>query len=74
MLESIGRLLSLMVMPLATWLSEKFADRFGRNQSLTGRIVVQSLIFVMALLPMFCMVLIVWMLLSSGLHALFGAG
>jgi hypothetical protein len=62
-----------MAAPLAACLSEKFADRFGCNQSLAGRIVVQSPIFVIALLPMPCLILIVLMLLSSGLSALFGA-
>ena len=73
MLETIGRVISAMVMPLATLLSEKFADRFGQQQSLSGRIVIQCLIFITALLPIACGVLIVAMLLLSGLHFLFGA-
>jgi hypothetical protein len=71
--ETMGRLISALVMPLATLLSEKFAECFGRNQSPAGRIVIQCLIFIVALLPMLCVVLIVMMLLSSGLRMLFGA-
>lgn len=62
-----------MMMPLATLLSEKFADRFGHQQSLSGRIVIQCLIFITALLPIAFVVLIVSMLLLSGLRILFGA-
>lgn len=73
MLETIGRLISAMVMPLAMFLSEKFADRFGQQQSLAGRVVIQSLIFIVTLLPIALVVLIVSMLLLSGLRLLFGA-
>ncbi|WP_325514149.1 hypothetical protein [Oxalicibacterium sp.] len=62
-----------MVMPLATLLSEKFADRFGHQQSPTGRVVIQSLIFIVTLLPTACVVLTGSMLLLSSVHILFGA-
>ncbi|GGI54948.1 hypothetical protein [Oxalicibacterium solurbis] len=81
MLETTGRVfasvLSAMVTPLAEWLAEKFADRFGRQHPPLQRIAVQMVVFGLAILPALCvallLVVLLGMLLSTAIHLLTNA-
>ena len=74
MLETTGRLLSgvlsAMVMPLADWLAEKIANRFGTRHPPLQRIAIQMLMYGIAILPMLSVALLAIVLLGAGIHLL----
>lgn len=50
-LETIGGFISSLTTPLATWITEKLADRFGGKESTLRKVVIQTLAFVLLLIP-----------------------
>lgn len=50
-LETIGGFISSLTTPLATLITEKLADRFGGKESTLRQVLIQSLAFVLLLIP-----------------------
>lgn len=50
-LKTIGGFVGTLVNPLANWLSGKIAARIGDNGSPMRQVVIQSLAFVLLLIP-----------------------
>lgn len=78
MLETFGRILSsilsAMITPLADWLAEKVANRFGTQRTPLQRVAVQTMAYGLALLPVLCVVMLGIVLLIAGIRLLTDAG
>lgn len=56
-LETVGRFITNLISPLANWISEKLADRFGGKESTLRQVVIQFLAFVLLLIPVTLLVI-----------------
>lgn len=56
-LESIAGFIGSLTQPLASWITEKLADRFGGKESTLRQVVIQSLAFVLLLIPVTLLVI-----------------
>ncbi|WP_353155327.1 hypothetical protein [Herminiimonas fonticola] len=50
-LETIGGFIGSLTQPLVLWITEKLADRFGGKESTLRQVVIQTLAFVLLLIP-----------------------
>ncbi|MFJ7567571.1 hypothetical protein ACIQW9_11495 [Herminiimonas sp. NPDC097707] len=50
-LETIGGFISGLITPLTTLIAEKLGDRFGGQESTLRQVVIQTLAFVLLLIP-----------------------
>ena len=72
-LETIGGFISILITPLATWITEKLGDRFGGQESTLRQVLIQALAFVLLLIPVMLllisligMVIFSFQMLSAG--------
>lgn len=72
-LENIGSAIMLLTQPLAEYLAEKIASRFGPAASPLRKIAMQALVFSVVLLPALAIAVCLLVLLLFGVNWLFGA-